>query len=409
MLMMCKYLKSIILYKVHREEIMQSFRLRNIKGFPDSGSFEIKPITVIIGRNSSGKSSLIRFPLVLKQTVQESVSPFLSFGRYIDYGNFEDVVFNHDTNLNISFDIEINSEKFLYLLKRTYIPYKISKLKEAFYIENKKLIIHVEVGKPKKVSKSKEGLKVKKFQILLGDDNIISCDENDTLYDVNVMDRKFGKYSLQFDSFIPNINYMDLEPSVNNTESEYKEELIYMVRAITRAVQMYLSTLCDNISYIGPFRKIPERSYRYKEANLENVGFDGQYTAEILASYYRRSDTKFFENINEWLNKHLGMKLTVEDLKGDLYKILIKDLETNVNNNIIDVGFGLSQVLPIIVQVFMNKHYDTKTIRQNYTRRFLNKKLNIIEQPELHLHPSAQANLADLFIEGHKIDKKIIF
>jgi len=48
-----------------------------------------------------------------------------------------------------------------------------------------------------------------------------------------------------------------------------------------------------------------------------------------------------------------------------------------------DVGFGISQVLPVLVQCF---YAPANSIL-------------FIEQPELHLHPKAQSNLADLFIE----------
>ena len=47
---------------------MKSFRLKNIKSFKDSGEIEIKPITILVGKNSCGKSSLLRFPAALAQT-----------------------------------------------------------------------------------------------------------------------------------------------------------------------------------------------------------------------------------------------------------------------------------------------------------------------------------------------------
>ena len=88
----------------------------------------------------------------------------------------------------------------------------------------------------------------------------------------------------------------------------------------------------------------------------------------------------------------------MEDSHGELFKIVITDLETRVKNNLIDVGHGLSQLIPIVVQTFMPHTSDD-------TKHHL-MKLNIIEQPELHLHPAAQSALADLFVEGIKTSGK---
>ena len=84
---------------------MFSFRLRGIKGFLDTGNIVLRPITVVIGQNSSGKSSILRFPLVLRQTfLDNSLAPLLFYGKSIDYGNYEDVVFGHNTKNPVEFE-----------------------------------------------------------------------------------------------------------------------------------------------------------------------------------------------------------------------------------------------------------------------------------------------------------------
>ena len=75
---------------------MKSFRVKNIKSFVDSGNIEIAPITIFVGGNSCGKSSLIRFPAVLSQTfIAETDSPIKFYGKMLDYGNYEDVLHGH--------------------------------------------------------------------------------------------------------------------------------------------------------------------------------------------------------------------------------------------------------------------------------------------------------------------------
>ena len=71
---------------------MQKFCLNNIKSFKQSEEIEMKPITVFVGKNSCGKSSLLRFPVMLTQTFREdTLTPLLLFGNLIDYGNYDDV------------------------------------------------------------------------------------------------------------------------------------------------------------------------------------------------------------------------------------------------------------------------------------------------------------------------------
>lgn len=84
------------------------------------------------------------------------------------------------------------------------------------------------------------------------------------------------------------------------------------------------------------------------------------------------------------------MKVTVKEFKDIIHNIKIH--QNDLDLDITDVGFGISQVLPILVQGFLSN----------------NKSLTLIEQPEIHLHPKMQADLADLFIEIIKLatDKK---
>jgi ABC-type cobalamin/Fe3+-siderophores transport system ATPase subunit len=77
---------------------IQKFSLNNIKSFSQSKEIEIKPITVFVGKNSCGKSNLLRFPVMLAQTFrEETLTPLLLFGNLIDYGNYDDVAYRHGT------------------------------------------------------------------------------------------------------------------------------------------------------------------------------------------------------------------------------------------------------------------------------------------------------------------------
>ena len=76
-------------------------KIKNFRSFKDMDYIDIKPITILIGRNSSGKSSFLRTFPMLKQSFEEKTrSPILLYGNYIDFGTYEDIKpnFNNEEN-----------------------------------------------------------------------------------------------------------------------------------------------------------------------------------------------------------------------------------------------------------------------------------------------------------------------
>lgn len=383
-----------------------------MKSFLDSGEVEIKPITIFIGKNSSGKSSLVRFPIVLKQTVEESISPLLFYGKYIDYGNYEDIVFNHNEKENVSFTLTFSFEDIKRILNQTYSVEESEEAEFFKYIgyevdEHSKFILNIEVGRQMTNSRFLGELELKKYDVKFNEKELFLVKKGDHSYRGYVKGKYEEGLEVNFYGFSPHLPF---EKSIKSKEKEGTErkEIKYM-RTLLRGIEWYLSSTVANISYIGPFRRIPDRNYRYQEANKLSIGSDGSYTSELLASYHRKNDTRFFKKLNNWLEEHLHIHIEVEDLKGGMYRIVVKDLQTGVKNNIIDVGFGLSQVLPIIVQVLQgNQGRSSLGIVSRRMDRHA-KKITIVEQPELHLHPDAQSNLADLFIMGAKVSSQNCF
>src|SRR5579863_2471361 len=87
-------------------------RLENFRLFRDSGWFRLAPLTCLVGRNSSGKSSVLSSILLLKQsaerqTMGSAVMPLALSGPYCDLGNYADVVHNHDESSDISLSVSI--------------------------------------------------------------------------------------------------------------------------------------------------------------------------------------------------------------------------------------------------------------------------------------------------------------
>ena len=94
-----------------------------------------------------------------------------------------------------------------------------------------------------------------------------------------------------------------------------------------------------------------------------------------------------------------GYSIQLHELKynntgSGYYQIVLQESNSTEERNIMDVGYGISQVLPIVIQ-FAEATIDEKALRRNSDNEFF-----VIEQPELHLHPAAQAKLANLFVRA---------
>ncbi len=367
---------------------MKSFRLKNIKGFLDTGEIEIKPITVFVGENSSGKSSVCRFPLVIKQTFLDTTSvPILFYGSSIDYGNYEDVVFNHRKGETIEFEMIFSYNEF----RRSSLRPLINEEQFDNCLDSD-MVLKVSIA-------HKDGkLKVNDFVLSLSssEEPIVEFSSNDytsnLVFNINGYEEHLiDPNECFFDKFIPDIRCM-LDTSNNSQKSNTNLELATQV---CNTLQNYFNMLSNKIFYIGSLRKTPERYFRYTDSVVDSVGKCGEFTQVILGQDYRNGK-RIINKVSNWLSTYMNFALDIEDLEGQLFKIMIRDLKTNARNNIVDMGQGLAQLIPILVQTFITKN-NKECSRLNRTPNY-----TVIEQPELYLHHSAQDCLADLFVETIK-------
>jgi len=140
----------------------------------------------------------------------------------------------------------------------------------------------------------------------------------------------------------------------------------------------YFKEYLRRIVYIGPLREYPERVYSYSGNIPSNVGKSGKYTPDILL---KRSD--IVAKINDWFYKFdIDYNLKVDLLKRDLFSLGLVDKKTGYEVSPKDVGFGIGQLLPILVQGALSEN-----------------KVILVEQPEIHVHPRLQAELGSFFAE----------
>ena len=161
--------------------------------------------------------------------------------------------------------------------------------------------------------------------------------------------------------------------------------------------ELEYEALMDRIFYLGPLREYPKREYMWSGARPDDVGQRGERTVDAvlaatahgeernLGKYYHYKP--FQEFIAHWL-KQLGLieSFSIREIApgSNLYRAMVKKNRASSEVLLTDVGFGVSQVLPALVLLF----YVPKG------------SIVLMEQPEIHLHPSVQSGLADAIINA---------
>jgi hypothetical protein len=152
----------------------------------------------------------------------------------------------------------------------------------------------------------------------------------------------------------------------------------------------YLDSNLELLFPLGPFRRPPERWYIFTGTSPQDVGYRG----ELLPDYLFRNPELVAE-ANKWLkNLDIGYSLKIESIGAkakDLFEVRLVDKRRSkkVEVGLSDVGFGISQILPFIVQSLASSN-----------------NIISIEQPEVHIHPRLQADLGDLLGECIKEPRK---
>jgi hypothetical protein len=431
-----------------KEYLMQSFRIKNTKAFLDSGKIEIKPITILVGKNSCGKSSLLRFPAVLAQTANYvgSNPPISFFGENVDYGNFEDVVCGkkgNEISFSLSYKVDITGNTRIstdITGSRIMIGNRIGSNKNCKHVIKEATIdiIIQRIGKSimvtqvdvtvanSPVSSLRWDAEKKRFLLTL-----LSVYENCEFVKVNES-IEFSKTDIRFEKFFPvyecdilnaiittnnfqiseerksvihqyffmHHKLKDLSFDIDITDEELKIARIYSLFDFSAEIMLSIFSSfhiesTTGISYIGPFRQHPDRIYRNSEAIKIHVGSKGENTGDILARAYLAEDKLLYEKISKLIKNYFDYDLNIHDLGNNYFQLMLKD-KNGIESNLIDVGFGISQVLPIISEVCISSLKKNTSNKNKLLELGINS-IILVEQPELHLHPAAQARLADLF------------
>ena len=229
---------------------------------------------------------------------------------------------------------------------------------------------------------------------------------NSGIQRIGIIERKKIRKSISSafnssNSFLKNVK--------NISESDLDDiHALSMHKNISRILSIVdgeLSSVFKRIRYIAPLRATAERYYRHQDLQIEEIDHTGSNLAMLLKSWTTSEQRKF----GDWTMSSFGFKVRVNE-SGLHYALMVQTKGDDKEYNINDMGFGFSQILPIVASLWL------ETLNTRRTRRGAGEHLIFaIEQPELHLHPEYQSKLATVFskiisqAKTNGIGLKIIF
>lgn len=459
--------------------MIASLRLGNFKAFAETQEIPFRPLTLIFGPNSAGKSSVIHsFALAHHaiSTGELDTQRTEIGGESIDLGGFRQYVHRRDVSRRVEWTIELRTAQLagrlgelLASAKTVAMQFLIGEAEAtgvsvqscAIWVDETPLLTMSARGSQRlridRLDQSHPVLREVLRAIVLSTTTTQEVHEADFAGMDEAVDALVPEVSVRLERFLPQID------ARISTEQETMQTLLFPVsqgerqEGLGRAVRMFLprtlrefvnglstavQTAVSRFKYLGPLRSYPPRHLAFSAHHDPNWHAGGGSSWDVL-----RRDAVVRAAVNAWLNspEHLSTPyevvvrdlIALDQLDGPLHDALvslsesenltiepdydnepepsgayptIKDVDAEVENfkkalrvadidrvtelvltdrrsNTVvthrDVGIGVSQVLPVLVNAYGLKN-----------------NLLAIEQPEIHLHPALQAELGDVFINS---------
>lgn len=341
-------------------------------------------VTGLFGTNSSGKSSLLQFLLLLKHTKDATDRGLvLDLGGpndIVNLGSYKDLIHKHDVKESISYTLDWDLPKQLRISdpggSRATTLFSGSRL----------------------TAKSRVSFEHNTVQ-----SNYLGYEFDGTTFELLKDHDRSSQFRLLPDStssqdfqFIRNKGRVWKMPGPIKTHLFPDQAKTYYQNAdFLSYFESEYEAQMDRIYYLGPLREYPKREYQWTGSSPMGVGNKGEKTIDAIMAATNKGELRnekykarlrpFQEMIAFWLKKmglieHFSIK---EIAPGtNLYQAKVKRDANSAEALLTDVGFGVSQVLPALVLLYYVPEGATV----------------LMEQPEIHLHPSVQSNLADVIL-----------
>ena len=388
---------------------MDEIRLRNYRCFKDEQRARIAPLTILVGENSAGKSSFLAMVRALWNLFHNQRVPNFNEDPF-DFGTFDNIIFyehkkeeideTFEAGLRINYQTQTSKNRMPFWFdvkfgKRGTVPFPnkltVSNEKEELRFTlnaRDEMLTQVSIQTKRGSWKSKElpsfiklfeANRLAPFHYIIGNlkpTNLLSGQEI------------WSASAVEYTSVSDN-------GSINISEDDwYQIEMLLLEEVFPETFLSFFDTQTYLPYASSPVRSKPMRIYQPKLFAWDS---EGNFAPMYLAHLYEAERDKWYElkakleifgsksGLFDEISIHRFGERDGGPFEVEVRKSGMKD--KGKNRNLIDVGYGVSQILPVIIEL----------VRDDSTP------LLLLQQPEVHLHPSAQAALGSLLLQNaHK-------
>jgi predicted ATPase len=351
--------------------MLKNLTLRNFRAFRRQ-DFAFSRINVFVGPNNSGKSSAISAINLIAQTVMakdQLGGPLVLNGQFDELGTFIDLVHGNRSNTPLGIDFAYGdnavSLEFKYRTQRREIE-------------------------------------LSKFDLQRRSQAIFSYSVKKDSYEMRFAGQRFealapgvAKRRPEFVGFWPldrgflfryRLND-DLKKRITKKSWDVLRHVEFQMSRAWRDLQLEFK----NFDSLSPFRDPPQRTYLFTGETPQYVGRTGSNSVNLLLTDTSRrgsAKTGIVDEISRWFQvTNIAKQIKVRSLTPRHFEICLVSND-GTEHNICDVGFGCSQVLPVLT-AGLHLFIDSSPGRHQ--------PMLVVQEPEIHLHPHAQAALGSFF------------
>ena len=143
-----------------------------------------------------------------------------------------------------------------------------------------------------------------------------------------------------------------------------------------------INQVVSYVNYISAFRQSPQRTYLEKNKGDYRVGTEGEGYLDQIVEWEKRGNGKIKALVELMKEMELIEDIKINRLGGGRFEVLVKAFKNSLLTSLSNVGFGVSQFLPIMVADLQLP--DDSTL--------------FLAEPEIHLHPSVQSKFGDYIV-----------
>ena len=378
---------------------LEGIGVTNLRSLVMAEPIPLRRLVLLVGANGVGKSTFARiFPLLRQSMGTRSRDPILWWDRDgVDFGSFAEAVRKGEEEIRLEFAFRHRSgDRFRSAaslrgnLQTTEVvewESRSGQFLSLFRVGAGGLISDFQWtvnGAPIRLElKPGPLVPVHQESRLFGFHEPIDAAENDRV------SRRTAERMLVAEHFFHHIQEQKdrgREVTLEEAVAELTGSISHLLHSIYFTIHRHiyvealLTELALDTAYLGPARALPQRLYRSQSLSIETLDSRGDNLPMFLLALTPAETA----DLNEFLGAHLEFTIRMEP-DGSQHSVQL--CRRGVWHNLVDVGFGYSQLLPAAVQIWAASRVLT------FQRRKSPLKAVVIEQPELHLHPHHQALL----------------